>query len=212
MNLIELISGARIFDIEIIDIEAFTELVVRYVFNLTVIFIIVKFGYSRLNNNKDYFFTFFAINTLIFFVCFLFSNVKLSIGFAFGLFAIFSILRYRTITIPIKEMTFLFSAITVAIINALSTSKVSFAELLFTNIIIVFFILILSKLWLHTKESSVTIHYEKLENIKPQNRTQLISDLEAIMGIKITQIEILKVNTKRQLVTLKVYYGIHLKI
>ena len=119
MNIIEVINGLRVFDIEIIDIEAFTELVVRYVFNLSVIFIIVKFGYSRLGNNKDYFFTFFAINTLIFFVCFLFSNVKLSIGFAFGLFAIFSILRYRTITIPIKEMTFLFSAITIAIINQL---------------------------------------------------------------------------------------------
>jgi len=206
MNIIEVINGLRVFDIEIIDIEAFTELVVRYVFNLTVIFIIVKFGYLRLGNNKDYFFTFFAINTLIFFVCFLFSNVKLSIGFAFGLFAIFSILRYRTITIPIKEMTFLFSAITIAIINALSTSKVSFAELFFTNIIIIIFILILSKLWLHSKESSVTIYYETIENIKPTNRTELFADLEVLMGVKITQVKILKVNTKSQLVTLKVYY------
>ncbi len=206
MNIIEVINGLRVFDIEIIDIEAFTELVVRYVFNLIVIFIIVKFGYLRLGNNKDYFFTFFAINTLIFFVCFLFSNVKLSIGFAFGLFAIFSILRYRTITIPIKEMTFLFSAITIAIINALSTSKVSFAELFFTNIIIIIFILILSKLWLHSKESSVTIYYETIENIKPTNRTELFADLEVLMGVKITQVKILKVNTKSQLVTLKVYY------
>ena len=206
MNIIEVINGLRVFDIEIIDIEAFTELVVRYVFNLIVIFIIVKFGYLRLGNNKDYFFTFFAINTLIFFVCFLFSNVKLSIGFAFGLFAIFSILRYRTITIPSKEMTFLFSAITIAIINALSTSKVSFAELFFTNIIIIIFILILSKLWLHSKESSVTIYYETIENIKPTNRTELFADLEVLMGVKITQVKILKVNTKSQLVTLKVYY------
>ena len=206
MNIIQIINGMRVFDIELIDIEAFTELVVRYVFNLTVIFVIVKFGYSRLSNNKDYFFTFFAINTLIFFVCFLFSNVKLSIGFAFGLFAIFSILRYRTITIPIKEMTFLFSAITIAVINAMSTSKVSFAELLFTNIIIITFILILSKLWLQTKEPSVTILYEKVENIKPTNRTELFTDLENILGVEITQVKILKVNTKNQLVTLKVYY------
>ena len=206
MNIIEFINGGRVFNIELIDIEAFTELVVRYVFNLTVIFVIVKFGYSRLSNNKDYFFTFFAINTLIFFVCFLFSNVKLSIGFAFGLFAIFSILRYRTITIPIKEMTFLFSAITIAVINAMSTSKVSFAELLFTNIIIITFILILSKLWLQTKEPSVTILYEKVENIKPTNRTELFTDLENILGVEITQVKILKVNTKSQLVTLKVYY------
>jgi len=206
MNIIQIINGMRVFDIELIDIEAFTELVVRYVFNLTVIFVIVKFGYSRLSNNKDYFFTFFAINTLIFFVCFLFSNVKLSIGFAFGLFAIFSILRYRTITIPIKEMTFLFSAITIAVINAMSTSKVSFAELLFTNIIIITFILILSKLWLQTKEPSVTILYEKVENIKPTNRTELFTDLENILGVEITQVKILKVNTKSQLVTLKVYY------
>ena len=206
MNIIQIINGMRVFDIELIDIEAFTELVVRYVFNLTVIFVIVKFGYSRLSNNKDYFFTFFAINTLIFFVCFLFSNVKLSIGFAFGLFAIFSILRYRTITIPIKEMTFLFSAITIAVINAMSTSKVSFAELLFTNIIIITFILILSKLWLQTKDPSVTILYEKVENIKPTNRTELFTDLENILGVEITQVKILKVNTKSQLVTLKVYY------
>ena len=206
MNIIEVINEASVFDIEIINIVAFTELVIRYVFNLTVIFIIVKFGYSRLNNNKDYFFTFFAINTLIFFVCFLFSNVKLSIGFAFGLFAIFSILRYRTITIPIKEMTFLFSAITIAIINALSTNEVSFAELLFTNIIIVSFILVLSKLWLHNKKSSATILYEKVENIKPSNRIELFTDLEDIMGVKIVQVKILKVNIKRRLVKLKIYY------
>jgi hypothetical protein len=103
-------------------------------------------------------------------------------------------------------MTFLFSAITIAIINALSTSKVSFAELFFTNIIIIIFILILSKLWLHSKESSVTIYYETIENIKPTNRTELFADLEVLMGVKITQVKILKVNTKSQLVTLKVYY------
>ena len=88
----------------------------------------------------------------------------------------------------------------------MSTSKVSFAELLFTNIIIITFILILSKLWLQTKEPSVTILYEKVENIKPTNRTELFTDLENILGVEITQVKILKVNTKSQLVTLKVYY------
>ena len=82
-------------------------------------FIIIKLIYQRDHTNNDFVFTYFMFNTLIFFFAFLLSNITINIGFAFGMFAVFAILRYRTDPIPIKEMTYLFIAIAVGFINAL---------------------------------------------------------------------------------------------
>ena len=96
------------------------------------------------------------------------TNIKLEFGVSFGLFAVFSILRYRTEDIPIKEMVYLFIIIAIALINALSSKKVSLAETAFANIIIVGMIYLLENLWLMRKESSKIITYEKIENILPE--------------------------------------------
>ncbi|MCB0813068.1 MAG: DUF4956 domain-containing protein, partial [Flavobacteriales bacterium] len=90
-------------------------------------FVLIRVIYYPIHRKKDYLFTYFLFNILIFFLCVLLNNVKLSIGFAFGLFAIFGILRYRTEQIGIKDMTYLFSVITLAVINALVSKKVSIA-------------------------------------------------------------------------------------
>src|SRR5690554_6827032 len=118
---------------KIIDFDSFFEMVIRFSINLIVAFIVIRKIYYPIHKRKDYLFTYFLFNILIFFVCILLNGVKLKLGFAFGLFAIFGILRYRTEQLPIKEMTYLFMIIAIAIVNSLSDAKVSLAELLLVN-------------------------------------------------------------------------------
>ena len=112
----------RIMEIKFFDPD-FYDFILRYGFNLIIAFLLLKFIYRADKKNKNYAFTFYVFNTLIFFLCYLMNNIKLDLGFAFGLFAVFSILRYRTISIPLKEMTYLFLVIGIAVINALTTKK-----------------------------------------------------------------------------------------
>ena len=143
---------------------------------------------------------------IIFFLCYLLSGIKLEMGFAFGLFAIFSILRYRTISIPMKEMTYLFMVIAIAVINALTTKKVSFMELLFTNLSLIAASFFLERLWYKEGLSEQTIEYEKIENIKPERRAILIADLKERTGLDIRSAEILTTDFLRDMARVRVYY------
>jgi hypothetical protein len=146
------------------------------------------------------------ISVLVFLLCFLLENVKLQLGFAFGLFAIFGILRYRTFAIPIKEMTYLFLLIGISVINALANKKISWAELVFTNLALAFLVYGLEKLWLLKHESSKQITYEKIDMIHPQKRSELIKDLEERTGLKINRIDIGRIDFLRDTARLIIYY------
>jgi len=143
---------------------------------------------------------------IIFFVIFLLNNVKLSIGFAFGLFAVFAILRYRTATIPIREMTYLFVVITVALLNALANKKVTYAELLFTNLAIVSAIYLMEKANFRKQMMSMYVNYEKIENIKPQRHQELLKDLKERTGLDIVRLDILRVNFMTDTARIKIFY------
>lgn len=194
------IFGSPIYD------EDFFELLVRLVMNLVVAFIIIKQIYYPVHNRKDYLFTYFIFNLLIFFLSYLLSGVKLQLGFAFGLFAIFGILRYRTEALAIKEMTYLFVVIAVAVINALANKKISFSELIFTNIAIVTITYLLEKKWLLRHEVSKTILYENIDLIKPENRDELIRDLEERTGIKITRAQVGRIDFLRDTARVKIFF------
>ena len=123
-------------------------LIIRFGFNLSIAFIIIKLIYHRnRSSNLDFVFTYFMFNSLIFFFAYLLGNITINMGFAFGLFAVFAILRYRTDPIPIKEMTYLFIVITIGVINALSGNEVSYTILLFTNITLVVLTYFLETYW-----------------------------------------------------------------
>ena len=142
-------------------------LIIRFGFNLSIAFIIIKLIYKRNHsNNLDFVFTYFMFNSLIFFFAFLLSNITINMGFAFGLFAVFAILRYRTDPIPIKEMTYLFIVITIGVINALSGAEVSYAALLFTNIALVGLTYLLETYWQNNTLILRMVEYEIIENIK----------------------------------------------
>ncbi len=191
---------------ELIDWEDFFKLASRLIFNFIVLFLIVRLLYYPATRRKDYLFTYFMIGTTVFFLSFLLESVKIQLGFALGLFAVFGILRYRTLQIPIKEMTYLFIVIGVSIINALANKKISFGELVLTNAVIILFTYILEKRSILRHEYRKTIRYEKLELIKPEHRAALIQDLEERTGLRINRIEIGNINFLRDTARITIFY------
>ena len=181
-------------------------LIIRFGFNLFIAFIVIKLIYDRENSDNDFVFTYFMFNSLIFFFASLLSNITINIGFAFGMFAVFAILRYRTNPIPIKEMTYLFIVITLGVINALSKTDVSYNTLLFTNFVLVLLTYILEKKWQNSLLLRRTVLYEKIENIKPENHEQLLNDLNDRTGLNIQRFEIRRVNFLRDTARIRIYY------
>lgn len=196
----------EIFNIDLIDGPSTLELFLRFLVNFLFVFIIVRFLYYRIRKRKDYFFTYIIISTVIFLLCFLLENVKLEIGFALGLFAIFGIIRYRTRQIPIKEMTYLFLVIGISVINALANKKISYAELFLTNTILVIVAYFLERMMLLRHESTKSIVYEKIELIKPETRAELKRDLEERTGLKINRVEVGKIDFLRDTARVDIYY------
>jgi hypothetical protein len=202
----ELMIKLPILGSKLIDYDDFFEMVLRFLINFSVAFILIRVIYYPIHKRKDYLFTYFLFNILIFFVCILLNGVKLKLGFAFGLFAIFGILRYRTEQLPIKEMTYLFMIIAIAIVNSLSDKKVSFAELMLVNGVIVVATYMLEKVFLLKHESRKDVLYEKVENVKPENHNVLISDLKDRTGLDIHRVQIGKIDFLRDTVKIMVYY------
>ena len=182
-------------------------LITHFGFNILVVFVIVKLIYQRNHpNNLDFVFTYFMFNILIFFFAFSLASIEINIGFAFGMFAVFAILRYRTDPIPIKEMTYLFIAIAIGVINALSgTNEVSFDVLMFTNITLVVLTYLLETYWQHNALVVRTVEYEIIENIKPENHEKLLLDLENRVGMPIIKFEIHRMNFLRDTVRISIY-------
>ena len=182
-------------------------LIIRFGFNLSIAFIIIKLIYQRNHtDNLDFVFTYFMFNSLIFFFAFLLGSITINIGFAFGLFAVFAILRYRTDPIPIKEMTYLFIVITIGVINALSGAEVSYAQLLFTNMALVGLTYFLETYWRKNLLVRITIEYEKIENIKPENHDTLLADLKERTGLNIQTFEFRGMNFLRDTARIMIYY------
>ena len=205
-TILSLVEAGKLYGIDLINPIGLTELFVRFTFNLLVSTIIIRYLYYPTTKRKDYLFTFVMLSTTIFLLIFMLESVKMKIGFALGLFAIFGIIRYRTNPIPIKEMTYLFVVITVSVINGMTSKKISYAELITTNLIIVSVVFIIEKLLLLRHETSKRITYEKIELIKPEKRKELIADLEERTGIKISRVEIGRINFLQDTARVKIFF------
>ena len=188
----------------------FSNVILRFSFNLLVAFIIIKLIYHRDYKGNDFVFTYFMFNTLIFFFAFILGNLDINMAFGFGLFAVFAILRYRTDPIPIKEMTYLFIVITIGVINALSANQVVFTELLFANFSIVLLTFLLERHWVNNLPddgiSSKTVVYNDMEMIKPENHQALINDLAQKTGLSVISIKIGRINFIENYANIKLYY------
>ncbi len=206
LNYIETSQSKQYLGTPIFDKEDFWKLIIKGVFNLIIVLLIVRYIYYPITRNKDYLFTYLLISLTVFLLCFLLDNVKLQLGFALGLFAIFGIIRYRTDPIPIKEMTYLFLVIGISVVNALANRKISYAELIFANLLLVFVTYGMEKLWLLKHESRKNITYEKIDLIKPEKRNELIEDLSNRTGIDIIRVEIRRVDFLRDIANIRIFY------
>lgn len=195
----------EIFSTPLIDVGGFSMMIFRFVLNLLFVFVLIHFFYYRKSRRLDYYFTFILISISIFFLIYLLGSVKIKVGMALGLFAIFGIIRYRTETIPVREMTYIFVIISLSVINAIATN-LSYAEVLGTNIIYVLSVWVVESFKGLKHVSSKLILYDRVDNIHPHQRAELIEDLRKRTGLRIIRVEVGAINFLQDTVMLKIYY------
>lgn len=199
----------RFLGIKLINSEDYLELLTRFALNMGVICIIVIGLYAKTSKRKDFYFSYIAVSIVIFLLCFLLESVKIELGFALGLFAIFGIIRYRTDAIPIKEMTYLFVVIAVSVINALANKKISYAELITTNLLVVGGLYILEKILNLRQEISYRVIYEKIENVQAGKEDILLADLKERTGKNIKHFEIERIDFLRDVAYIYIFFDIN---
>ena len=181
------------------------EMIMRLLINVITIGIIVHAFYYPKAKRRDYYFTFSIIGVSIFLLIYLMGGVKLKIGFALGLFAIFGIIKYRTEQVPIREMTYMFVIIAVAAINGLATS-VSYFELLGTNLIFIIALAICENTKWMKHVPSKLIKYDNVKLVAHGKEDELKADLEKRLCLKIIRIEVGNVDFLKDSAIIKIYY------
>ena len=192
-------------DSPLADVPSLSIMIFRFVLNMVFVFILIHFFYYRKSHRLDYYFTFILISISIFFLIYLLGSVKIKVGMALGLFAIFGIIRYRTETVPVREMTYIFVIISLSVINAIATN-LSYAEIFATNIIYVVSVWLVESFRGLRHVSSKLILYDRVDNIHPHQRRELIEDLRARTGLNIIRVEVGGINYLQDSVMLKVFY------
>jgi hypothetical protein len=200
------IASMTLFGNALLDAPGLAELLIHFTINLLVVYIVIgRIFYSRYRS-RSYHFAYCMINICVFLVSIILSSVKMKIGFAFGLFAVFSIIRYRTEQIPVREMTYLFVAIIIGVLNALSVKRISYAELLTSNTIIVGSIYWLEYMAHITKHNIKQARYEKIELIAPERREELLADLKERTGLRVIDVDIEDIDFLNDTANIKIYY------
>lgn len=187
----------------------FLMMFVRLLINMVVTWFIIDRLYYRKSRRRDFYFTFMLISIAIFFIVFFMIFVledmkgKTSMGVGIGLFGIFSIMRYRTDTMPVREMTYLFVIIALSLVNSVSVNIPLF-EILLTNLVMILAVW-LCEHHLKTRPTKL-VQYDRIELITPECREELIADLEARLGVKVEKVEVGSVDFLRDMAMLRVSY------
>lgn len=214
--------------------DAFVKMAIRFAHNLLVLLIVVRFAWhprQPKERDREFAFATVMLNITVFFICFTMKKIDLSLGMALGLFAIFGVLRYRTSAIRIKDMTYLFIAIGIAVVNALTNSKTSYIELLSVNTSLVVAVLVGE--WVvarsrdgraasdtsgadddengatgvNGKRRKQTVTYDRLELLAPERRPELLDDLRNRTHLPIDRVRISEIDLPNGTASLSVSYG-----
>jgi len=196
----------ELIELELLVPKNFADLIIPFVFNLIVTGIIIYGLYFRKMQRKDYLTAFSLISLTVFFLVFLLDNNRLQIGLALGLFAVFGIIRYRTISIPIKEMTYLFVIIGISVINALANKQIGYAGLALVNILFIIACWLFEGNLIKNHISVKKVRYDNMCLIKAGKERELKADLEERLGLTIVKVEIGTVNFLRDSAMLKISY------
>ena len=203
---LEYLEDIKFLGSKLINFSDFGEMLFRLGLDLIVVIIIMRLIYYPIYRERNYLFTSVTVNIAVFLICFLLSGVKLELGFAFGLFAVFSIIRYRTEQIPIRHMTYLFVSIILGVINSIYNKKISHVEVLFANTIVVMVILLLEKQFIQHDGLMRITRYEKIDLIKPENHGELLHDLRERTGLNVYEVQVERVNFLNDTARLNVFY------
>jgi hypothetical protein len=176
--------------------------------DLFAVAIIVGLMHYRLYKKSEYIFTYVIFNVIIFMLSYVLQSNEMSMGAAFGLFAVFSMIRYRTEDISARDMTYLFVVIALGMLNAVHEEKntTDMLYLVVYNAILVLAVFLLESSLIMKRENMQSIQYEHIQNIKPENREILIADLSERTGLKVHRVEIGKIDFLRDTAIVKIYY------
>jgi hypothetical protein len=180
--------------IDIVDTARLPEFAVGLAFNAIAIAALATLTYRRARSRATYVFTLVVVNIVVFFVTYLMSAAAVSVNVGFGLFALFGILRFRTGTLPVLEMTYLFAGIALASFNALALTSLTLVEAVVANIVIIGVLEILGGMWLSRQAVVHSVIYERIELVHPHRRAELLADLEARTGLTITGVVVDQIN------------------
>jgi len=199
-------EGNTFLGVPVLESQSLIQLLLRFAFNLLVSWVIVRFCYFRKNGRREYFLTYLIFSAAMFLLIYLMDSVKLQIGLTLGLFAIFGVIRYRTETVPVREMTYLFVIITVAVINGLALN-ISYAELAVANVLLICLIAVLELLPFCRHLASRVVLYDRIDMITPEKREELKQDLEKRLGFEILKIEVGHVDFLKDAAYVKVWFN-----
>lgn len=189
------------FKLDVFTLDFF----VRMAIDIASMIILIRLIYYRYYKQREYFFTFFMFNLLIFIIAsLLINNPGFSIGAAFGLFAIFAMLRYRTEDISARDMTYLFTSITFGLITSINTG--TWIEIVIINSIIILLAFFIEGNLLFKPTFVKVVEYEKIDLIKPENNAELINDLRQRTGLNIHKVYVRRIDFLRDMAVLKIYY------
>ena len=189
-----------------LDNPTFLAIMLRFATNLVFLVILIRVVYFRYNKKVKFLFTFFIMGVVVFFICSMLGTVRLDISFAFGLFAIFAILRFRTRKVGIKDMAYIFTTIGISMINSLKVFKFPLLGILIFNILIILTTYLLEEYLDRHRSDSHVITFNNTEMLKPENKPKLLQEVSDLTGEKITRVKILKVDYKKGEASLEVFY------
>ena len=180
--------------IEFVDMTRLPSFLLGFGFNSVAIAILATLTCRRSRSRSNYIFILVVINIVVFFVTYLMSAAAVSVNVGFGLFALFGILRFRTGTLPVLEITYLFAAIALAALNALALTALTVVEAVIVNVVIIGVLELLGGRWLSHRPIVHSLVYERIELVHPARRAELIADLELRTGLRILGVEVHQMN------------------
>lgn len=198
-------KGVTFMGVELFDPHMLLMLLLRFAANLLICWIIIQFFYYKKSRRKDYYFTFMLFSASIFLLLFILQNLSMEFGFALGLFCIFGMIRYRTETVQIREMTYLFVIIAISAVNGLSMD-VDYTTLLTANALFLLIIWVLESNKFLNHTSNKIVLYEKISLITPDKKEEMLADLKERTGLDIIKVEVGHIDFLRDVAYLKIYY------
>lgn len=181
-------------------------ILIRFALNLISLLILIRILYFNYSKKEKFFFTFFLIGIIVFFICALLKDIGMGLGLGFGLFAIFSILRFRTRNFSVKDMAYIFTTIGISVINSMNMQEVPIFGYFIINAIIIVSVFILEEHLRKNSFSKYSVSYDNLDLLKPGSKSKLIKDLSVRTGHNILNVKVRNLDLKKNVAQIDVYF------